>query len=164
MSNAGYVLGSAPTELQRLIRQSQIISPVTERLLRETAVKQGMRVLDVGCGAGDVSLLAAEMVGASGSIIGIDRSPEAIAMAKERARHRGFQHDNEGESTVSFHHFSQSHSAAQPWFTVTTPFDLVSVLIFRLSLGSAWSHVADNAGARHPQSSRLFSGILAMRF
>jgi ubiquinone/menaquinone biosynthesis C-methylase UbiE len=70
----GYVLGSAPTELQRLIRQSQIISPVTERLLRQTAVKQGMRVLDVGCGAGDVSLLAAEMVGTSGSIIGIDRS------------------------------------------------------------------------------------------
>ena len=87
----GYVLGSAPTELQRLIRQSQIISPVTERLLRQTAVKQGMRVLDVGCGAGDVSLLAAEMVGTSGSIVGIDRSPEAIALAKERARHQGFK-------------------------------------------------------------------------
>ena len=83
MSNAGYLLGSAPRELQRLIRQSQIINPVTERLLRQTAVKQGMRVLDVGCGAGDVSLLAAELVGASGSIIGIDRSPEAIAMAKD---------------------------------------------------------------------------------
>ena len=91
MSNAGYVLGSAPTELQRLIRQSQILRPVTERLLRQTGVKQGMRVLDVGCGAGDVSFLAAEMVGTSGSIIGIDRAPEAIAMAKERARNYGFQ-------------------------------------------------------------------------
>src|SRR5260221_2346713 len=91
MSNAGYLLGSPPRELQRLIRQSQIINPVTERLLRHTAVKQGMRVLDVGCGAGDVSLLAAEMVGTSGAIIGIDCFPEAIAMAKERARHKGFQ-------------------------------------------------------------------------
>jgi len=112
MSNAGYVLGSAPTELQRLIRQSQIISPVTERLLRQTAVKEGMRVLDIGCGAGDVSLLAAEIVGASGSIIGIDRSPEAIAMAKERARHHGFQQADFYVSSVED-------------FFPTEPFDMV---------------------------------------
>src|SRR5258708_19277853 len=31
------------------------------------------------------------MVGTSGAIIGIDCSPQAIAMAKERARHQGFQ-------------------------------------------------------------------------
>src|SRR5258706_16457634 len=91
MSNAGYLLGSAPRELQRLIRQSQIINPVTERLLRQTAVKQGMRGLDVGCGSGDVSLLAAGLVGASGSIIGFGRSPEANLMAKGRARQIGFQ-------------------------------------------------------------------------
>jgi SAM-dependent methyltransferase len=112
MSNAGYLLGSAPRELQRLIRQSQIINPVTERLLRQAAVKQGMRVLDVGCGAGDVSLLAAEMVGAFGSIIGIDRSPEAIAMAKERARQHGFQQADFSVSSVED-------------FSPTEPFDMV---------------------------------------
>jgi hypothetical protein len=31
-----------------------------------------MRVLDLGCGAGDVSMLAGELVGASGSVVGID--------------------------------------------------------------------------------------------
>src|SRR5258708_25867657 len=112
MSNAGYLLGSAPRELQRLIRQSQIINPVTERLLRQTAVKQGMRVLDVGCGAGDVSLLAAELVGASGSIICIYRSPEAIAMAKERARQHGFQHADFSFSSVQD-------------FVPSAPFDVV---------------------------------------
>ena len=110
--NAGYVLGSAPTELQCLIRQSQIISPVTERLLRQTAVKQGMRILDVGCGAGDVSLLAAEMVGTSGSIVGIDRSAEAIALAKERARQQGFKQVDLYISSVED-------------FSPTEPFDLV---------------------------------------
>jgi ubiquinone/menaquinone biosynthesis C-methylase UbiE len=112
MSNAGYVLGSAPTELQRLIRQSQILRPVTERLLRQAGVKQGMRVLDVGCGAGDVSFLAAEMVGTFGSIIGIDRAPEAIAMAKERARNYGFQQADFYVSSVED-------------FSLIEPFDLV---------------------------------------
>jgi SAM-dependent methyltransferase len=45
-----------------------------------------MRVLDLGCGAGDVSMLAAELVGPSGSVVGIDRNPQVIALAEERAR------------------------------------------------------------------------------
>jgi ubiquinone/menaquinone biosynthesis C-methylase UbiE len=45
-----------------------------------------MRVLDLGCGAGDVSMLAAELVGPEGSIVGIDRSEEVLNLAKERAR------------------------------------------------------------------------------
>jgi len=43
--------------------QAKIIGPITERLLRETGLKQGMRVLDLGCGAGDVVMLAADLVG-----------------------------------------------------------------------------------------------------
>jgi ubiquinone/menaquinone biosynthesis C-methylase UbiE len=45
----------------------------TTRLLTDAGVGPGMRVLDVGCGAGDVSLLAAGLVGAGGSVLGIDR-------------------------------------------------------------------------------------------
>jgi ubiquinone/menaquinone biosynthesis C-methylase UbiE len=44
-----------------------------------------MRVLDAGCGAGDVSLLLASIVGPTGSIIGVDRSPDALRVAQERA-------------------------------------------------------------------------------
>ena len=43
-----------------------------------------MRVLDLGCGLGDVAFLAGEWVGPSGSVLGIDRSAEAIATAKQR--------------------------------------------------------------------------------
>ena len=39
------------------------------------------RVLDVGCGAGDVSFLLARMVGPSGTVVGVDRSEDAVAMA-----------------------------------------------------------------------------------
>src|ERR1700753_2290625 len=44
-----------------------------------------MRVLDLGCGVGDVSLLAATMVGAAGSVLGIDRSKNSVEMARRRA-------------------------------------------------------------------------------
>jgi len=50
-----------------------------------------MRVLDLGCGPGDVSFLAAEMVGASGWVIGIDQAPEAITLARNRAREKGIK-------------------------------------------------------------------------
>jgi ubiquinone/menaquinone biosynthesis C-methylase UbiE len=44
-----------------------------------------MRVLDLGCGSGDTSLLVAKMVGASGLVVGVDKSAEAIDEAEKRA-------------------------------------------------------------------------------
>ena len=42
----------------------------------------GEHVLDIGCGAGMDSLVAAQMVGASGSVTGIDMTPEMVAKAR----------------------------------------------------------------------------------
>ena len=47
-----------------------------------------MRVLDLGCGMGDVSLLAARLVGPTGSVTGIDRDGVIVEKARERARHK----------------------------------------------------------------------------
>lgn len=41
-------------------------------------LRPGMRVLDVGCGAWDVTFAAADLVGPEGSVVGLDRSPEAL--------------------------------------------------------------------------------------
>ena len=46
-------------------------------------------MLDVGCGTGDVSMLAADMVGPGGAVIAIDYSREALALARERAHAAG---------------------------------------------------------------------------
>ena len=51
-----------------------------------------MRVLDLGCGAGDVSFLAAELVGPAGSVVGIDVDPQVLAVARERAKASGLTH------------------------------------------------------------------------
>jgi SAM-dependent methyltransferase len=48
-----------------------------------------MRVLDVGTGAGDVALIAAEMVGASGGVVGVDHNPEVLETARSCARQAG---------------------------------------------------------------------------
>jgi ubiquinone/menaquinone biosynthesis C-methylase UbiE len=86
MAVTEYILGHSEREIRRLMHQAAILRPITGRLLRDAGIGRGMRVLDLGCGAGDVSMLAAELVGASGLVVGIDRSPEVIAVARERAR------------------------------------------------------------------------------
>jgi ubiquinone/menaquinone biosynthesis C-methylase UbiE len=91
MAQSTYVLGSSPRELSRLSMQARLLRPITERLLRQAGIKEGMRVLDLGCGAGDVSLLAAEMVGPTGFVLGIDQSAEAVAKATERVRESGLR-------------------------------------------------------------------------
>jgi ubiquinone/menaquinone biosynthesis C-methylase UbiE len=53
--------------------QAGLIRDLTADVLRRAGIGPGMRVLDIGCGVGDVSLLAADMVGPSGFVLG-DRS------------------------------------------------------------------------------------------
>ena len=61
-----YVLGHSDRELERLRRQAQLIDPITLQFLTEAGIGNGMRVLDVGSGAGDVAFLAANLVGRAG--------------------------------------------------------------------------------------------------
>ena len=100
MPELEYILGHSGREIRRLMRQAAILRPITERLLRSAGVRPGMRVLDLGCGSGDVTMLAAELVGASGSVVGIDRSPEVIAVARGRARTDGLRHVDFRESSA----------------------------------------------------------------
>ena len=86
-----YILGHSPAEIQRLKAQAEILRPITERLLLSAGIGPGMGVLDIGCGAGDVAMLAAGLVGPSGSVVGIDRNPEVLAIARERAQAAGLR-------------------------------------------------------------------------
>jgi ubiquinone/menaquinone biosynthesis C-methylase UbiE len=84
-SDADYVLGVSAAEQERLRAQGDAVGPMTLRLLTQAGIGPGMRVLDVGCGAGDVSLLAARLVGASGEVVGVDREPQMVEAACRRA-------------------------------------------------------------------------------
>src|SRR5450755_224543 len=83
-----YVLGHTEHELGRLRTQAAVIDPITKRFLIEAGVSPGMRVLDIGSGAGHVAFLAAEIVGETGEVVGVDRSAEAVKAATAEATAR----------------------------------------------------------------------------
>jgi 2-polyprenyl-3-methyl-5-hydroxy-6-metoxy-1,4-benzoquinol methylase len=90
MLDPDYPFGSSDHERRRLMRQAYMLSDATERLFRNAGIGPGMRVLDVGSGAGDVAFLARSLVGDNGEVIGTDRDPEQIAFASHRARSLGY--------------------------------------------------------------------------
>lgn len=88
---ADYVFADSEQELERLQFQAQVLKPVTSRLLHCMGIQPGMRVLDLGCGAGDVAQLAADCVGPDGAVLGLDRSEQAIELANRRAVSAGLK-------------------------------------------------------------------------
>ena len=90
------MLGHADNELDRLVRQAAFYGDLTAHTLKLAGLAPGMHVLDVGCGAGDVSFLAASIVGKAGRVTSVDLNPDAIALATKRAVDAGI--DN-----VAFH-------------------------------------------------------------
>lgn len=79
-----YVLGNSTQEQERLKLQGRFLEKWTEQFLLSAGIEPGMSVLDLGCGVGDVSLLAARLVGPSGHVTGIDRDLVVIKKARER--------------------------------------------------------------------------------
>ena len=53
-------------------------------------LKSGQTVLDLGSGAGLDCMAAATLVGPEGHVIGVDMTPEMVALASENARSAGF--------------------------------------------------------------------------
>jgi ubiquinone/menaquinone biosynthesis C-methylase UbiE len=80
-----YVCGHAPREFDRLALQARLYDAVTRRLLVRAGVDRGHHVVDLGCGGGDVAVIAADAVGPEGLVTGVDRSPEAVRAAQARA-------------------------------------------------------------------------------
>jgi hypothetical protein len=60
------LLGNPDAALARLMRQGEVFRPLTRRVFVEAGITPGMRVLNLGSGAGDVALLAADLVGPAG--------------------------------------------------------------------------------------------------
>jgi len=101
-----YALGSSDAEARRLVRQAEYLRPHTKRTLERAGVGPGTRVLDLGAGMGDVSLIAAEL---GADVVAVERDPETIARATQR---------------VAGHRITYVHGEL-PDPAVTGPFDVV---------------------------------------
>ncbi|HEX3271337.1 MAG TPA: class I SAM-dependent methyltransferase [Ktedonobacterales bacterium] len=85
-----YALGRSGAETQRLIRQGQIYNPFTRRFLVEAGITAGMKVLDIGSGAGDVALIVADLVGPRGTVVGVDENAAILDVARARVQAAGW--------------------------------------------------------------------------
>ena len=80
------------------------------------SIRPGMRVLDLGCGTGDLSLEAARRLGTSGEVVGIDFSEKMLGVAKKRCKALGIPLNG---------HFRLLHKSAEELPIETEPYDLV---------------------------------------
>ena len=58
------------------------------RLLEQAAIRPGYRVLEIGCGTGNLTILAKRLY-PSADILGIDPDPQALSRAREKAHRAG---------------------------------------------------------------------------
>jgi ubiquinone/menaquinone biosynthesis C-methylase UbiE len=84
-----YALGHDEHELDRLIHQADLFGSITEQAIRLAGIRSGMRVLEAGCGAGDVSIQLARVVGPNGEVIAVDNAEDALTTTAQRAGQAG---------------------------------------------------------------------------
>jgi SAM-dependent methyltransferase len=138
MQNPAYVLGHSDRELSRLKSQARLLEPITQGFLREAGISEGMRVLDIGSGAGDVAFLAGELVGPLGTVVGVDRVAAAVAAATARAQEMGLGNVSFREGDPTQLRFDQ-------------PFDAVVgryVLLFQADPSAMLASVVDHVRPR----------------
>jgi SAM-dependent methyltransferase len=78
-----YVLGYGEAEQRRLQRQAEQLAPDSRWLFDQLEPLDGARVLEIGCGPSGCLDQLSRRVGTMGSVLGVERSPDAVAMAKE---------------------------------------------------------------------------------
>jgi SAM-dependent methyltransferase len=89
LTDSVYTLPRTDREWRRLMLQGELLAPITRRCFQQAGIGRGMRVLDVGSGVGDVSLICAELVGPRGSVLGVELDEESNQLARKRAADRG---------------------------------------------------------------------------
>ena len=110
------------------MRQARLFEPLTERLFRGAEIGDGMRVLDLGCGMGDVAMIAARLVGPSGRVVAVDRDDIVLAHASRRAKGVGFENIVFVHSDVADLPPSEPFDAAVGRFILAFVSDPVAVL------------------------------------
>jgi SAM-dependent methyltransferase len=83
-----YVLGTSSHELERLRLQQEVWSGVLERFLERLELRDGARVLDLGCGPGFALDALRARAGERGEVIGLDESPTWQAAVEQRIAER----------------------------------------------------------------------------
>jgi SAM-dependent methyltransferase len=72
-------------------RRTNALQGYREAVIEALPVRRGQVVLDVGCGTGLCHGSLQDKVGPQGSVVGIEESPEMVAVARERIEQEGWR-------------------------------------------------------------------------
>ena len=89
LPTAVYALGSDPAEAARLRRQSDELGSHSVALLDRVGVRPGQRAIDLGCGPRGIVELLCDRVGSDGRVVGLDRDPALVVLARAFVHERG---------------------------------------------------------------------------
>jgi len=67
------------------VLDNPLVRAMANRLARRLPIEPGMRVVDVGCGPGRLTIPAARIVGDEGEVLAVDLQPEMLAIVGRRA-------------------------------------------------------------------------------
>lgn len=86
-----YILGYREEDQRRLQRQAQQFAFESNWLFDQLGDLDGARVVEIGCGPHGCLDLLSLRVGPSGSVVGVERSADAVAMARQMVAERGLE-------------------------------------------------------------------------
>jgi len=98
---ADYVLTLSDAEIARYRLMAQVAARDEREQWTAAGVVEGAQVADVGCGPGAVSSVLGAIVGPSGSVQGVDRDPQALAIARGIAAEAGVSNVVFSEGTAT---------------------------------------------------------------
>ncbi|MGA1864880.1 MAG: class I SAM-dependent methyltransferase [bacterium] len=84
-----YILGVGQKGSERLQRLDDILGPYSRRFLLDAGLAQGIKVIEFGCGTGNMTKWIAEQIGPAGSIVAVDSSEEQVNIARDRCAKLG---------------------------------------------------------------------------
>lgn len=93
-----YIIEGGDAGARRLHVLARAVMPGTLELLNRAGIRSGMKVLDLGCGSGEVTVAIAEQVGPGGRVVGIDMDEVVLAHARKAADKAGVRVDWRCES------------------------------------------------------------------
>ncbi|HZU27603.1 MAG TPA: class I SAM-dependent methyltransferase [Bryobacteraceae bacterium] len=111
MPATAYLMGHTDHERRRLSLQASVLNPFTRGFLQRAGVSAGMHVLDIGCGVGEVSFIAAALVGPHGHVTCIDIDDGALAIARARAHENAIDNVTFEHRGVLEHRLERSYDA-----------------------------------------------------
>jgi ubiquinone/menaquinone biosynthesis C-methylase UbiE len=89
MDTGEYSMAVGDLGAARLRLADEVYGPGTRQLLERAGLREGLRVVDLGCGTATVARWMARRVGPSGRVVGVDASADQLAVARRAAAAEG---------------------------------------------------------------------------